>query len=747
MSYSVSKDGSVLLRDTLSLELTEDIAYLSVPLALDVTGGLYEVRVELSVEGESVRLYKNGFWGHDQSLLESVKTPSCDKDYFYIDGKVQPIAGMTYMQPDLHRKYLFLPNPVLWDIDFAEFKRAGINMVRTGIWTAYRHISFIDGYTDEVVLRAFEAMVHTASRYGIPLVFNFFAFAPERWEGVNPYLDPRSTSAQKRFISSFVSRVKSAGVVMWDLINEPSVLNHNRLWQTRPNGDRYELEAWHEWLRKKHGTVEVLRERWGLTSDALSSIDSAPFPSEDAFNDNPCYAQYKNSLSVADYYLFAQDMFTRWAREMTQAIKAAGSGALVTVGQDESIQPRRPNPLLHKDAVDYVCVHSWWLMDSLYYDGVTAKPLDKPCLVQETGIMYVSNPDTRIRRNLNELRDILERKYALALGSGCAGAVHWLWNTNCQMDDVNEAHIGALFADGAHKPEADVSYDFGSFSAKTAGLYKNRKKEDIAVVFPFSSLFSSRDSAVPAINNLCRIMGYELNTHFDLVSEYEADKCAGYKLIILPSPGILTQHAWDSLMGAVSQGSTLVITGPVWDDEYFVSSPGRAALLGVDGSVRNAAREEQVVLDGTRFNCSYGGDGLAWIDRGDTPDGSGITSVSHGKGRITWCALPVEVCGNASLIKHLYGREMERAGIMSDFTWIGEKAPGVFLRRLDFDGASLYIAVSESGGADSIKVRDNKSDRTLSFTLESQRTAMFMVSTDGGLIASYRDVPVEIKLG
>ena len=80
---------------------------------------------------------------------------------------------MTYMQSDLHRKFLFMPNPCRWDEDFAEMKRAGINMVRTGVWTAYRQVMFIDGRPDEGVMRAFQAMVHTACRHDMPLVFCF----------------------------------------------------------------------------------------------------------------------------------------------------------------------------------------------------------------------------------------------------------------------------------------------------------------------------------------------------------------------------------------------------------------------------------------------------------------------------------------------------------------------------------------------------------------------------------------------
>ena len=61
---------------------------------------------------------------------------SCDRDYFVKDGRPMPVVGMTYMTSDVARKFLFLPNAAVWDRDMAQMKRAGINWIRTGIWTA-----------------------------------------------------------------------------------------------------------------------------------------------------------------------------------------------------------------------------------------------------------------------------------------------------------------------------------------------------------------------------------------------------------------------------------------------------------------------------------------------------------------------------------------------------------------------------------------------------------------------------------
>lgn len=67
-----------------------------------------------------------------------------------------PIVGTTYMS-DMHRKCFLLPNVSLWDADMAEMERIGINMVRTGLWTAYRKFAWMDGAVSEDFLRSVDA--------------------------------------------------------------------------------------------------------------------------------------------------------------------------------------------------------------------------------------------------------------------------------------------------------------------------------------------------------------------------------------------------------------------------------------------------------------------------------------------------------------------------------------------------------------------------------------------------------------
>ena len=160
------------------------------------------------INSELTITHTNGFWIYDEALLARGKALTVDKHFFYRDGRVFPVTGTTYMASDKHRRFLFEPNPSVWDNDFRAMKEAGVNMVRTGIWTGWKKYMPEPGKVDEAVLRAFDAFLLTAHKYDIPVIFTFFAFLPETWGGENAYLDPRAVKAQQQFISAFTERCR-----------------------------------------------------------------------------------------------------------------------------------------------------------------------------------------------------------------------------------------------------------------------------------------------------------------------------------------------------------------------------------------------------------------------------------------------------------------------------------------------------------------------------------------------------------
>ncbi|GIO32800.1 MULTISPECIES: beta-galactosidase [Paenibacillus] len=751
-------DGGEVWNHQFEAQVSKEQNFVRIPVPLDVQSGLYRIVCRAEGPDGEVRILRQGFWGRDDFLLAEGTPITRSRDYFVKDGRPLPVVGMTYMTSDVARKFLFLPNVDVWERDMAQMAKAGINWIRTGVWTAYRNIMQVDGHVSEEVLRAIDAFFLTAKRHGLQVTFTFFSFTPETWEGVNPYLDPQSVEAQKRFIRSIVSRHTATTHVDWDLINEPSMFDPPRIFSEGPRSarDPFERQAYVKWLKQRHGDIRSLQEAWNMSPDQLPDFESAVIPEAEDINfDVQDMHKAKKGTRWLDYCLFSMDMHNVWAEQLVGTIKELCPNHLVTVGQDEALGAQRPSPFFYEKAVDYTTVHSWWLNDYLVWDGIFAKTPDKPNLIQETGIMYVETPDGRAKRSEAELRNILERKYAYAFSTGGAGAIHWIWNTNFYMDNANESHIGALRADGTEKPEADVSYDFGRFIAETRDLFTDRELEDIAVVFPYSNDFSNRALAFQSTTRLTRLMSYDLKIPFRGASEYHLDALRRQtpKLIMVPSPHNMDSGALEELIALVKEsGATLLVTGPLGLDAYWKPSDRMDEVLG-KRKLANVRREEMLGLGGRRMAVSFGHRRIAEVVK-ESPAATDATgSMDHvvdmplGKGRLIWSSLPLELNGRDEPIIELYRYAAEAAGVGQDMQWIaGGELPGVYGRKLSFKEGNLYVFVSEFGWDASVKVQDPRTGAAYGFTLESDRSVLFATDREGRITAVYRPDEVEIRV-
>lgn len=757
----VRKDGVDEPVWTASLEFeagraVPDLQPVRLPVKLAAEPGLYRVRASaLSAKGER-RVLTQAFWGMDRELLQSGEPLKAGRDYFERGGKPVPIVGMTYMTSDVSRKFLQLPNVERWDRDMAEMSRAGINLIRTGIWTGYRQIMFADGHAVEDALRSIDAFILTAKRFGLEVTFTFFSFAPESWEGVNPYLDPRSVEAQKRFIAAIVSRQQGTTNVHWDLINEPSLFDPARIFEGPVTArDTYEQQAWSEWLSQRYdGDLAALQERWNMTPEQLPDFASAqaPDPDDKVFRS---VLQPKKWARWLDFTLFTMDMHNRWASELIGTLRRINPEHLATVGQDEGICSQRPSPSFYAREVDYTTVHSWWQNDHLAWDGLFTKTPGKPNLVQETGIMHIQHPDGRAKRTEAELRNILERKYAYAFSTGGAGAVQWIWNINYYMNNANESNIGALRADGTQKPEADVSYDFGSFIGQIGHLFNERELEEIAVVYPYSNDFSNQPLAYGATTKAIRTLAHVMNVHPRGIGEYHLHEMREHpaRLIIVPSAHNFDDRAFAEIVALAEQGATVLWNGPIRLDAHWGATPDRLREELGELHQGNVLREETLELDGRQYQVAFGERKINTLvverpAKYDSKPGSALSPVvvSLGAGKLIWNPLPLELNERDEPIIAAYRHALAESGVASELEWLkGGELAGIYGRKLTFEQADLYIFVSEFGADAEIAVRNPQTQAAYRFTVERERTIMFAADKQGKLLAVYRPDQVHIE--
>jgi hypothetical protein len=640
------------------------------------------------------------------------------------------------MASDVHRRFLLEPNPDVWDRDFAAMRRAGINMIRTGIWTGWMLYMPEVGAFDEATLRALDAFLLTARRYDIPVIFTFFAFLPETWGGANPYLDPRAVEAQQTFIKRIVERYREMNDVIWDFINEPSFCSPDRLWVTRPNYDEHELRAWHAWLRERF-PAESDAEREGMLEEMWRTFPGAAMalPGLGEFGDRNVF-DHNTPLKVLEYRLFAQDMFTRWTREMAAAVREAGGPQqLLTVGQDEGGTYERPSPMWYGAAVDLASIHTWWFNDDLLWDHVMTKPPDQPNLAQETGIQFYEKIDGSAWRTEGEARDLLERKLVMAVGPGGAGFIEWIWNTNPYMPSDREAPIGLLRPDGSAKPEFAALRDVATFVRESLQGLGPREREPALMVIPHSNMFSVRNQATEATRRCVRAMHYHCRVTMNAVSEYALHRLDYTpQLIVVPSPRVLTELAWQQLLELTEKGATLLVTGPIDFDEHWLPAP-RLQHFGVSTSLRPVAQEEELDVDGAFMRLSFRGEKMQRIETA-VIDGSSfprIIDVAVGRGSLIWSTLPVELAEQIEPTVALYRHALSQAGVDSLFS-VSEPNPGVLIYTTVLTETVLYTIVSELGLPADVEFTHTETDTRIEVTLPPGRAGLVLLSRRDGEI-------------
>jgi hypothetical protein len=652
-----------------------------VPITKTLAPGLHHVSIETRATGTppSPHVARTGFVVKDPKLLATAPKLSVTRDWLRKDGHAFPVIGTTYMASDVHRHFLFEPNPHLWDADFEAMQKRGINFVRTGIWTAWSRMFLDSGAVDESVLSALDAFVHVAARHGIVVCFDFFAFLPVSFGGANPYLDPRSLEGQRRMLTTFASRYRGNGWIHWDLINEPSYAPPSGLWSTRAIGDDHEKRAWASWVRARHGDDPAfLRALWHEPSGDPLSV-----PRPEDFTQSAVQVA-RRPRKVRDFQEFAQDVVSGWAAGLRDVLHAAGGDPLVTLGQDEGGIYERPAQQLLASSLDYTAVHTWWKNDDLLWDGVTTKVPEKPSLHQETGLMRLEDLDGTPWRSPDLAARLLERKLAYAFASRGTGVVEWAWNVNPYMPIDEEATIGLFRPDGTAKPELDAMVDLAAFFRAAAPLLDDFERDPVVMVVPHARAFLGRAHGIDATKSVVRALAERFGVVPTALSDLRltAARLVGVKLVLVPGAGVLDESAARALLDASRAGTKVLFTGAIEGDSYGRETPSLKAL-GVLGPSRPVAMHEKSAWSASGW-LAFADLAQVSVLRADRP------SVASLSGAVWLEPLPIELARDREPLVRLLEAALSAANVpTSPGPW------GVAARALTAPRATLITVVNE----------------------------------------------------
>lgn len=665
----------------------------TVTIDAKLSPGLHRLIVDRE-NGPDPKRATGGFWVKDTALLTSGPKLGVGRDWMTKDGKAFPIVGTTYMASDAHRYFLFEPNPAVWDADFQEMQKRGINFVRTGLWTAWsRVISERDGarVVEEGVLSAVEAFVATAAKHGIVVCFNLFAFLPPQFDGDNPYLDPKSLQGQKALVRALARRFAGVPWVHWDLINEPSYAPRSKLWSTKPIGDAHEATAWNEWIQTRHGGASnwALASLWSDASDHPRAV-----PTDEDFTRDPVQVG-RHPRKARDFREMTEEAVARWAAEMRATIRASAGDALVTLGQDEGGIYERATQQFLANALDYTSVHTWWKNDDLLWDGVLTKVIGKPSLHQETGLMRLEHMDGTPWRTPEEAAKLLERKLGYAFAARGTGVVEWVWNINSYMPIDEETTIGLFRPDGTAKPELDALEKYARFFKAAAPLLEDFEPDPVVLIVPHARAFLGMPGAIDATKPVVRVLAERFGIVPAAMSDLRIDaaRLRDVKLVIVPNPTVLDSAAATALIQATKNGTRVLITGGFTGDSYGRDIPALKPL--VSSSVRPVSMHEKTPWSPTG-SVAFAGGAQETVLRGDAPSTGKLT------GPIWHEPLPLELAGESEPLARLLRAALDGAHVSAAFSSTSEA--GVAGRVLFAPRHALVVLVNERPEAASRKV-------------------------------------------
>jgi Cellulase (glycosyl hydrolase family 5) len=749
-----SEDGNVHYDETVPANST-----LTLPASAANGMGFHTVEATLLRDGNPLRTYRSGFWMRDWQYLLSGPKLTVGSDYFALDGKPLPVVGTTYMSSDVSRLYLLLPNAYVWDRDMAQIHVAGLNMIRSGLWTTWQHLLAPGGQMSETALRIVEAFLMCARHNDLPVQFNLFAFYPDEFGGQNGYLDPVALHAETLYAQSLVERFHAVPFLAWDLINEPSA--NKNLWRTLPDNDPFESSAWRKWLADRYpdrakllhdlaepslGIGRALQSSPSAAGPETAAQDPLALPAVGAAYPDAVRSGF-NPLKDYDYALFTQSVFAGWVSQMRAMIRGTGSDQLITVGQDEGGVAGRLSPAFYSPFVDFTADHTWWDYDAILWASLAPKFPGKPLLIQETGEQRRLTLEGQLRFNADVESWQLERKIAIAFAQG-AGALEWVWNVNAYMANDNEITIGAVRPDGTEKPEAQVLAGFAAFVNKSSQSFTRMEPPAVTMITSQTLLYSILGGlALDTEKKALRAMAYIGHTPLRMLPENRLADLGAPKLVVLPSPQGLTDKSWNELVDYASRGGTLLVTGPVDRDEHW-QPVDRLKALGVPAVVVPLAVRGSVLTlpDGKSYSLAF----PANVQQSETwtmrfADGKTVQIIPHGKGRILWTNDPVEFAEGYEAAAALYRWALDEAGVKPAFREMEPLSPEVLAFPTVLSGAEIYSFSNESLDPQTVDIIDALTGAHIHFTMQAQRGAALLLSRDGKVLSSYGDAATASK--
>jgi hypothetical protein len=269
---------------------------------------------------------------------------------------------------------------------------------------------------------------------------------------------------------------------------------------------------------------------------------------------------------------------------------------------------------------------------------------------------------------------------------------------------------------------------FAEFAKSLHQHLRDPQQPPIAIITSQAAHFSVRaDLQLEAQRKAVRALAYYDRFTAYAIAENQIEKLGSPRLAIVPSPQALTETAWRSLLNYVTQGGSLLITGPVDRDEHWRATM-RAAELKLDARAEPLTYHNAEVGLGDRVvSLSFDQQKQSLLESLRFGDGSTFKEISYGKGHIFWAAYPVELAEGAQATADLYAYVCDRLGVKSTFELKSPLPPGVLVYPVVLGDSILYVLTSENADDTKVDLLDILTGVRLTFKLPAQHAALALI--------------------
>jgi hypothetical protein len=210
------------------------------------------------------------------------------------------------------------------------------------------------------------------------------------------------------------------------------------------------------------------------------------------------------------------------------------------------------------------------------------------------------------------------------------------------------------------------------------------------------------------------------------------------KLIIVPSPGVLTQKCWDALLAACRRGATVAISGVIDADDHGLPVE-RSGLFNVTPRSESVSQSEVISIGGQEHTIRFEGEKIQRIEKAVFGDAAYIRVQPYGLGYFLWSPLPLELGDSMAALTAFYKLALTQARVAPLFK-AEPHSPSVLVFPSLFRDVVLYTFISETNKDTKIDVTHLETNTRFSVTVRAGRTFMSILDRKSGklLTSDYR---------